>query len=386
MVRASAPDWPSAETAATFAAEMTRNGRDPSDIQPPGPTARRLMQATAGSADAMENARLGARVVAVTGAAGFLGSNLIGSLEQDDRIGRVVALDISPASTAGRKTRLYDVDLTHPSAESRIAEIFIAERVDTIAHLAFLASPTHASAWAHELESVGTMHVTVAARHARVRKLVLWSQTWLYGAHPSNPNFLTEKHPLRSPMSEPYFADKIEAEEQARKLVLRSPAAVVTILRTAPILGPTVQNAVTRYLARKLVPTAMGYDPLVQFLHEVDAVAALHLAVLRDARGTFNVVGEGVLRLSTAIRLAGRIAVPIPHPIGETVATLGWIAQLADVPPAFLKYLRFVCVADGRRAREAMGFHSAYTTREALLDFVGAQRLRDVNLLSEKPA
>ena len=40
---------------------------------------------------------------------------------------------------------------------------------------------------------------TVAARHAQVRKLVLWSQTWLYGAHPSNPNFLTEKHPLRAP-------------------------------------------------------------------------------------------------------------------------------------------------------------------------------------------
>ena len=70
------------------------------------------------------------------------------------------------------------------------------------------------------------MHVAVAARHAQVRKLVLWSQTWLYGAHPSNPNFLSEAHPLRAPMSEPYFADKIEAEEQARKLTQRSPVLV----------------------------------------------------------------------------------------------------------------------------------------------------------------
>jgi UDP-glucose 4-epimerase len=365
---------------------MTRIGRDPSDIQPPEPTAQRSMQSPGGEAGELEKARPGTRVVAVTGAAGFLGSNLIGSLEEDDRVGRVIALDISPAPTAARKTRSYDVDLTHPSAESRIAEIFIAERVDTIAHLAFLASPAHASAWAHELESVGTMHVTVAARHAQVRKLVLWSQTWLYGAHPSNPNFLTEKHPLRAPTSEPYFADKIEAEEQARKLVARSPSAIVTILRTAPILGPTVHNTVTRYLARKLVPTAMGYDPLVQFLHEIDAVAALHLAVLRDVRGTFNVVGDGVLPLSTAIKLAGRIAVPIPHPLGETAAALGWIAQVSDAPPAFFKYLRFLCVADGKKAREAMGFRAAYTTREALLDFVGAQRLRDVKLLSEKPA
>ncbi|HEY8038388.1 MAG TPA: NAD-dependent epimerase/dehydratase family protein [Polyangiaceae bacterium] len=327
-----------------------------------------------------------ARVVAVTGATGFLGSNLIGSLEEDDRIGRVVAIDVGATPTAGRKTRSYDVDLTQPTAEARVAEILAAERVDAVAHLAFLASPTHATAWAHELESVGTMHVTVAARHAQVRKLLLWSQTWLYGAHPSNPNFLTEKHPLRAPRNEPYFADKVEAEEQARKFGQRSPGAVVTILRTAPILGPTVSNAVTSYLARRLVPTMMGFDPLVQFLHEVDAIAALHLALLRDVPGTFNIVGDGVLPLSTVIKLAGRVAIPIPHPVARTVAALGWVAQLVEAPPSFLKYLRFLCVADGQRAREALGFTPAYTSREALLDFVSAQRLRDVKLLTETHA
>jgi UDP-glucose 4-epimerase len=325
-------------------------------------------------------------VVAVTGAAGFLGSNLIGSLEEDDRIARIVGIDAGAASTAGRKTRSYDVDLTQPAAETRVAEILAAERVDAIAHLAFLPSPTHASAWAHELESVGTMHVTVAARHAQVRKLVLWSLTWLYGAHPSNPNFLTEKHPLRAPTSEPYFADKLEAEEQARRLMQRSPGTVVTVLRTAPILGPTVQNALTRYLSRRLVPTMMGYDPLVQFVHEVDAIAALHLAVLRDVPGTFNIVGDGVLPLSTAIRLAGRVAVPIPHPVAETLTAIGWVAQLVEAPPTFLKYLRFLCVADGQRARDRLGFAPAYTSREALLDFVNAQRLRDVKLLTETAA
>ncbi len=326
------------------------------------------------------------RAVAVTGASGFLGSNLIGSLEEDDRVSRIVAIDTVPAPTAGQKTRSYDVDLTDPTAEARLAEIMAAERVDAIAHLAFHTSPTHATAWAHELESVGTMHVTVAARHAQVRKLVLWSQTWLYGAHPTNPNFLTERHPLRASTREPYFVDKIEAEDQARRLAQRAPGTVVTVLRTAPILGPTVHNFFTSYLARKLVPTMMGFDPLVQFIHEVDAIAALHLAILRDAPGTFNIVGDGVLPLSTVIKLAGRVAVPVPHPIAETITAAGWVAQIADAPPTFLKYLRFLCVADGKLAREQLGFTPAYTSREALLDFVSAQHLRDVKLLSETPA
>jgi UDP-glucose 4-epimerase len=161
---------------------------------------------------------------------------------------------------------------------------------------------------------------------------------------------------------------------------------LVTVLRTAPLLGPTVRNAITSYLARKLVPTMMGFDPLVQFLHEADAIAAMHLAVMRDAPGTYNIVGDGVVPLSMAIRLAGRVSAPVPHPIAETLTGLGWISQLVQAPPSFLRYLRFLCVADGRKARSEMGFRAAYSTREAVIDFARAQRLREVKLLSERTA
>src|SRR3977135_3986688 len=96
---------------------------------------------------------------AVTGAWWFLGTNLIGLLEEDDRIQRIVAVDIKPPSTAAKKTRSYEGDFTQPTTEARLAEILAAERADTVVHLGFLASPSHASAFAHELESVGTMHV-----------------------------------------------------------------------------------------------------------------------------------------------------------------------------------------------------------------------------------
>jgi UDP-glucose 4-epimerase len=322
-------------------------------------------------------------VVAVTGAASFLGTNLVGLLEEDPRVARIVAIDVKAPGTAQRKTRFYEVDFTGASAEARLAEILGAERAETLVHLAFMSSPTHATALAHELESVGTRHMLVAARHADVRKVVMWSQTMLYGAHPSNPNFLTERHALRAPTTEPYFADKIEAEAEVARFADRNPNAIVTVLRTAPILGPTVHNFVTRYLARRVVPVAMGFDPLVQFLHEVDAIAAFKLAIDRDHPGIYNVVGDGVLPLSTVIKLAGRLAFSVPHPLAQTFGAALWLAQIVEAPPLFLHYLRFLCVADGAKAKERLGFRPVYTTREAVLDFTSAQRLRDVKLLHE---
>lgn len=322
------------------------------------------------------------RSVAFTGAASFLGQNLIGLLEEDRRIKRIVSIDVKPPATGGAKTAHYEVDLTRPRVVDRMAEILDREQVDTVVHLAFLHSPSKARAWAHELESIGTMNALTAVQQANVRKLILWSQTLLYGAHPTNPNFLTEKHPLRARRSEGYFADKIEAEAQAGRYAQRE-GKVVTTLRTAPILGPTVHNYLTQYLARRVVPTLMGFDPLIQFLHEVDAVAAFKLAIDRDVPGTFNIVGDGVLPLSTVIRLAGRLALPVPGPIASPMIGASWAMSLADAPASFLDYLRYVCVADGERAALEMGFQPAYSTREAVLDYANAQRLRDARLLRD---
>ena len=329
--------------------------------------------------------KTGHRVIAVTGAASFIGRNLVGLLEDDPQTRRIITIDIAAASTAREKTKHFPLDLTSPAAEERVANILASEQVDTLVHLAFLPSPTHATAWSHELESVGTMHLINAARQTGLRKFIQWSQTLLYGAHPTNPNFLTERHPLRADSDEPFFADKIAAEREINAFATTSKGTVVTVLRTAPIVGPTVANWVTRYLAREKVLTLFGFDPLWQFVHEVDVLAAFKLAIDRDHPGTYNIVGDGVLPLSTILRLAGRKPAPLLHPFAGPIVGAMWIAQAAPFPSSFLRYLRYVCVADGEKAK-SMGFRPAYTTREALLDYINAERLREANLLQETPA
>ena len=117
-----------------------------------------------------------------------------------------------------------------------------------------------------------------------------------------------------------------------------------------------------------------------------DAVAAFKIAVDRDVPGIFNISGDGVLPLSTVIRAAGRTPLPVPRSLANTVVGALWFAQVAEAPPAFFDYLQYVCVADGERAKKTLGFRPLYTSREALIDYAGAQHLRDVKLLSETPA
>ncbi len=327
--------------------------------------------------------RAGERVIALTGARTFLGRNLLGLLEEDDRARRLVVIDDQVPVSAGSKTRSYVVDRTQPNASARIAEILAAESVDTFAHLGFLASPTRNTAWAHEIESVGTLHLLNACRERPVHKFVMASSTQLYGPRFDNPNFLSESHPLRGLTACPFLDDKIDAEQQVQAYAKDHPAARVTVLRFAPMIGPTVESYITRWLSGSLVPTLLGFDPLLQFVHEVDALSALKLALDRDVSGVFNITADGVLPVSTVIKLAGRRNLPLPHFVAERISALLWLAGLYDVPAPMLQFLRHLCVADGDKARSELGFSPGYTTREAVLEFGATLRLREARLLHE---
>ncbi|HET6337456.1 MAG TPA: NAD-dependent epimerase/dehydratase family protein [Polyangiales bacterium] len=327
----------------------------------------------------------GRRVIAITGAMTFLGRSLVRLLAEADDVARVVVVDLENPDTAGPATTFYAVDLTQPGADARLAEILQAERIDTLVHLAFLEAPTAAVGWAHELESVGTMHVLRACHKQMVSKLIVGSSSLVYGPHADNPNYLGEERPLRGLHDTPFVSDKIDVEQQVARFRQTHPDCTVTVLRLAALLGPSVRNFVVRWFSRTFVPTVLGYDPLLQFVHEVDALSALRLAIERDVPGTFNIASSGVLPLSTVIRLSGGLSFPLPYAALRRVSTLLWSFHLSEAPPAFVALLRHLCVVDTTRARQYLGFQPDFSTRDAVLDFEAARRARAARVLSATP-
>lgn len=327
-----------------------------------------------------------ARIV-VTGGAGFFGARLVRALLlRGDR--EVVVFDLVPPADMPADVRHRFLDLNLPFADGSLYKLLLEERPDAIVHLAQLRSPSHQATYAHELNSIGALHVFAAAGEAKVPRVILGSTSLVYGARGDNANFLTEDHPLRPDPRDRFVRDFVEAESHAREHVRRHPETSVQILRFVPLLSPEVRDYRAKLFASPVAWTLMGYDPLVQALHPDDAVDAILRALDRPGvNGVFNVAPEGVLPLSTIRLLFGSIGVPVPHPLAYALYEAAWLAGVGVMPGIHAHYLRYLCVVSNERARNALGFSPKRTTLDCALETARARfgegRVVDFDLLTD---
>ena len=167
-----------------------------------------------------------------------------------------------------------------------------------------------------------------------------------------------------------YSKDSVEVEGYVRGLGRRRPDIDVTLLRFANFIGPEIDTPLTRYFALPTVPTVLGFDPRIQFLHESDGMEVLRRAVVEDHRGTFNVAGDGVLLLSQAIRRAGRTSVQFPSPAVSLVGSLFRRTGLVDFSPEQIAFLQFGRGVSTARLSGDFGYEPRFTTEQAFDDFV----------------
>jgi len=318
----------------------------------------------------------GARCVAITGVDSFFGSRLADRLLSRSGGPRVVGLDLREALSLAGRTRFYPVDLSTPGADRQVAQVLEREGVDTLVHLAMRSSPTADIDSDHELETTGSRHLLNAASAAKLRRLVLVSSTMVYGARPDNPNFLEESHPLRAESAAHGVANRLELEAMAAAWRVRHPDTELCVLRPCWVFGPNYRNYVVRYFEAQIVPTVLGFDPLLQLLHEDDLLRALEKASLESHPGVWNIVGDGVLPLSTLLALGGKRSLPLPSRVLHAFARIPVEVSWGDSPEAFYDYLRYLWVAAGERGWAAFGAPT-YSTKEAWISFVSARRMQD---------
>jgi len=303
-------------------------------------------------------------VVALTGAAGKLGSALLERLLQSREVSSVVVFDASPPAVSHAKLRFQPLDLTATSADATLRDAFAVNEVEALAHLPLLTAP-HDPAYAHEVEAMGTLRVLAGLGASDVKRVVMVSTTSVYGASPANPNHLDENWPLAAAPRSRYLRDKVEMERQVGAFRASNPDRSITVLRFPPIVGDGVYDPFAGYLARRYAPVVLGFDPLIQLVHVEDALSAVLRALLNAVPGDFNVGSRGVLPLSTVLEGAGVRQVPLPYLGASKALRLTNALGLTRTPPALLDFVRYLCVADLRKAERA-GLGGQHTIHDAL--------------------
>ena len=165
----------------------------------------------------------------------------------------------------------------------------------------------------------------------------------------------------------PYGASLLAVEAIAAGVRARHGAPACARCATRPSSGRTSRARSGRLLRLPAVPVPAFADPPFSLLHPDDAAEAMVAAIERRYDGPLNVVGPGAATPWQAVRLGGRVPVPVLPPFWRAAARLSEVAGAA-IAPHVVELLRH-----GRTGSSGRAIARARPHRSAF-DATGAAR------------
>ena len=287
----------------------------------------------------------------LTGIAGRLGRLVARRLHRTGEH-RIVGIDTRPVSGLPR-----DIEHLRVHLRSKRARDVFRRGVDALVHLGVRHNPREKT---HHWNTIATSRVLDYCIEYGVRKAVVLSSADVYGHRPDNQQFLGAS-------DFPAIRSLIEVDMLASAFFWRAAAVdcEAVVLRPVHILG-TVRNAPSNYLRLERPPVLMGFDPMVQVIHQLDLVEAIARSLQPGVHGVFNVTGPAEVPVSVLLRVAGKRPIPVPATLFRLAMEAMWTFRLTNFPVPELSHLRYVGMVDGARIREQMGFTPRHSLAEAV--------------------
>lgn len=302
-------------------------------------------------------------------ARGRLGEDLVARLAADPAFGPVVSVNLASVNLASVDRVAADhgassaqrVDVLDPGAPQQLALILGDVAPQILIDVSVSETemvPSNASSFDRTRSSVvaGALR-RWAARGGAASRVVLLSSTAVYGLADDGPLLFEEDRAGSTPargLTDAWGEELERAEGRIAEACLAVGSSLL-VLRAASVVGGPIWSPITAWLQRRTPIRAAGWDPPVQVLHYSDLLEALVLAVHETAQGVVNVAGRGVIALSHCAHLAGAHCLVLPGPLADRM-----------VPSSFGGgRLRMRCIADGRRARQVLGFTGARAAQQA---------------------
>ncbi|MBM7062581.1 SDR family oxidoreductase [Pseudomonas sp. UL073] len=312
--------------------------------------------------------------VLITGAAGFIGQQVLADLSIHHPEWTLIAADIRALGQQWLKPNIETVTLDISQA-AQVHECVATWRPQAIVHLASVVTPPPgmSEATLHAIDVGGTRAVLDAALANGVEQLVVTSSGAAYGYYPENAEWIDENDPLRGHAQFAYAKHKREVEQLLAHARREHPRLKQLVLRPGTILGKQVNNQITDLFKKRAVMGVRGSDSRFVFIWDQDVVSIIRQGLDRGSAGIFNLAGDGALSLREIAAILGKPYRPLPPGLIRTVLRLLKPLGLTQYGPEQLDFLRYRPVLANRRLKEEFGYQPRYTSREAFLAFLAAQ-------------
>jgi nucleoside-diphosphate-sugar epimerase len=302
--------------------------------------------------------------IAITGVGGLIGRRLVDALDRTGRDHHVLGVDrYTPGGLTSPNLLFREADVRDPE----LATVF--EGCDVVVHLAYQFDAIRDRQEMRSVNVDGTRSVFEAARRAGVGHVVYLSSVVAYGAHPDNDFPLVEDSPIRGTPDFDYAEHKRDAERWLWPWLEQGEVPTATVLRPALVLGPGVENFVSRLFEAPRLTVVKGHKPPLQFVHLDDVVSAIVHAIEHRLEGAYNVSAEGWLSFDEVVAIAGKRTLEVPEEIAFTTAERLWSLGISELPPGLVAHLMHPWVVSPDKL-VATGWQPTRSNRDALAELV----------------
>jgi nucleoside-diphosphate-sugar epimerase len=300
--------------------------------------------------------------VAVTGASGQLGAQLLRRLLADPSITEVVSIDRAPAAVLDPRVQHHQRDIREPGLDALFAGC------EAVFHLAFVVLNHLPRAEFDSINVGGSKNVFEAAARAKVPYVLYTSSVASYGVVPGHPDPIDERTPRRHQPDFPYAATKNEVEAFLDVFEPAHPEMAITRLRPAIIIGPNGTGPTDDQLRHHV--WVMSSEHGMPLVWQDDVVQAAILAFQKRARGAFVLAADEAMAGNRLAAAAGWHCVRVPSGVrrrlGLGLAKLGKFRKLT-LDPSWLIHLDVRMRFSSQKARDELGWRPECPTCVSIL-------------------
>jgi len=309
--------------------------------------------------------------VAITGASGLVGRQVVARLAAEPAVETIVALDLrKPAAPDEHGGVVYEqADIR----DEALAGTFERHGVDTVVHLAAVVTPGPDSTreLEYQIDVLGTRNVARACLAAGVGQLIYTSSGAAYGYHADNPVPLRETDPLRGNQAFAYSWHKRLAEEELAALRAAHPELGQLVFRVGTILGERVNSPITALFERAVIVGVLGSDAPFVLIWDEDVAACIVKGILERRSGVFNLCGDGALALPEIAHRLGKPYLRVPGFMLAGALGLLHALRLSARGAEQVDFLRYRPVLANDALKADFGFEPRFSSEDCFEHYRG---------------